>query len=157
MSENTVISNASLPQNNIGFFFPSLVICLRDFSLGIMEKTTDEYFEKCLIKEEKEKTKKYNEIRYSISSLFRRRKCFTFDRPTGDLEKLMKLEDVEDSELSKYFRKDTETFLKYIFSCKPQKLTDGSLLNGRSKLISILEGLQNFVTKYSLKNENRIE
>ena len=130
-----------MPENylNIGFFFPSLVICLRDFSLEIKEKTADEYFEKCLIaeekgKNEKNKTKKYNEIRYSISSLFRRRKCFAFDRPTSDRKKLKELEEVEESDLTEDFREETKQFLEYIYSCKPKELMDGSLLNGRSKL-----------------------
>ena len=140
MSEKIVISNADFPENylDIGLFFPSLVICLRDFSVEITEETADEYFEKCLIEDEKGnngKTKKYNEIRHSISSLFRRRTCFTFDRPTSDRKKLKKLEEVEESDLTEDFREETEQFLKYMYSCKPKELMDGSLLNGRSKLV----------------------
>jgi hypothetical protein len=139
-----IITSNALPERDldVGFFFPTFVLCLRDFVLDISGNgTPDAYFEDSLdpdIKGDKEKVKKYNEIRISILEHFQRRKCFVFDRPAGR-DTLKKLEEASESDLSKDFRHDTEKFLQYMYICKPKEMIDGSPINGRSKSLNISE------------------
>ncbi|XP_053374816.1 guanylate-binding protein 6-like [Mercenaria mercenaria] len=78
----------------------------------------------------RKKITKYNTIRVAILENFQRRKCFTFDRPTGR-KNLARLEDVAESELGKDFLNDTELSVEYMHSCEPKILMDESLVNGR--------------------------
>lgn len=135
LSEMIITSNAS-PQSDldVGFFFPTFVLCLRDFTQNISENgTPDTYFEDCLAPDmngDKGNREKFNEIRISILEHFQRRKCFVFDRPAGR-EILKKLEEVSESDLSKDFLDDSEKFLRYMYICEPKELIDGSSINGR--------------------------
>lgn len=131
-----IITSTALPHNNldVAFFFPKFVLCLRDFCQEINENgTPDTYLEECLAPKmdgNKEKREKFNEIRLSILEHFQKRKCFVFDRP-AERKILKKLEEVGESDLSKDFRDDTDKFLRYMYTCKPKELIDGSPINGR--------------------------
>ncbi|XP_060561114.1 guanylate-binding protein 2-like [Ruditapes philippinarum] len=126
-----------IPQHilDIGFVFPTFVLCLRDFTLNIPEnETPDTYFEKSLAVEtdvKQTKTQEYNEIKKSILKHFPRRKCFVFGIPVSNGKILDRLEEVHESELSEDFRADTKKFLRYLLSIKPKKMFDGSSINGR--------------------------
>ncbi|XP_045197030.2 guanylate-binding protein 1-like isoform X2 [Mercenaria mercenaria] len=138
LSKQIALCNSLAEENlyhipEIGFYFPSFVLCLRDFSLEMVNgETPDDYLEKCLkIKKGNEaKGLKYNAIRVSILQHFQNRKCFVFDRPAGR-KMLGRLEELKETELSAEFVEDTSVFLEYMYKCEPKKLMDGSLLNGR--------------------------
>jgi hypothetical protein len=124
---------------DIGFVFPTFVLCLRDFTFHIPEnETPDKYFEDSLAIETDEnqtRSQENNEIKESIFKNFERRKCFVFGIPASNRKTLYKLEEVCDSELSEDFRADTETFLQYMLSTKPKELIDGRPINGRSMFL----------------------
>ena len=69
--------------------FPLFIFALRDFSLDLeidgKEVTADEYLEHCLAlkKDDSDAAKSYNKCRIYLRKYFKRRKCFTFDRPTS--------------------------------------------------------------------------
>lgn len=138
IAKKVVLSRTWFTENaqfspDIGFFFPSFVLCLRDFTLGMNDKSPDHYFEKCLkMKNETDpKAKKYNALRLSVKQHFEHRSCFIFDRPATRRNDLARLEQLEERDLNKDFLNDTELFLKHIYDCKPKTLMDGSLINGR--------------------------
>ena len=69
--------------------FPFFIFALRDFSLDLeingKEVTSDEYLEHCLAlkNDDSDAAKSYNKCRLCLRKYFKRRKCFTFDRPTS--------------------------------------------------------------------------
>ncbi|XP_053391158.1 guanylate-binding protein 1-like [Mercenaria mercenaria] len=140
---NTVTQNDLKHVPDVGFFLPSFVLCLRDFSLKIPNNgTPDDYLENCLkLKKghtKHQNQKEYNDIRLSILQNFKKRRCFVFDRPAAERRQLSRLEELRDTALSKDFLKDTRCFLEYMYGCKPKTLMDGSVLNGRM-LSSLVE------------------
>ena len=124
---------------NFDCFFPFFVFALRDFALimSINGKpvTNEQYMEHCLqLKDgDDERSKKSNEPRLCIRKYFRKRFCFTFDRP-GSKTALQELERVPDEKLSEDFVKDMTEFVNFVYRKAPVKqLENGQNINGRSR------------------------
>ncbi|XP_053390357.1 guanylate-binding protein 1-like [Mercenaria mercenaria] len=119
----------------LDLILPTLVLCLRDFSLNMQisgkEYTPDEYLEYCLqLKPGNDgSTKRFNMPRESIRNYFPVRKCFVFDRP-GDRNVMSKLETADINDLSKAFLQDTEMFVEYLHTCRPKVLLSSKPVNG---------------------------
>lgn len=120
-------------------FFPLFIFALRDFGLQLQldgqEIDADQYLEHCLtLKQGKSgQFENFNKSRLSIRKYFKKRKCFTFDRPVSR-SKLQVLETVDDSELSMDFVEEVSAFLDYVYTkCPVKTLENGQEINGRSK------------------------
>ncbi|KAL3871965.1 hypothetical protein ACJMK2_039937, partial [Sinanodonta woodiana] len=121
-------------------YLPFFILALRDFALDLesngTEITSDEYLEECLSlrRGNKDVDVKYNTPRIGIRKYFRRRKCFTFDRP-GSKATLKRLEDLTDDDLEEEFVKDSKRFMKFVLNeCPPKYLDNGQPVNGSSKI-----------------------
>ncbi|XP_006831130.1 PREDICTED: interferon-induced guanylate-binding protein 1-like [Chrysochloris asiatica] len=137
------IRSKSSPANSEGCdstdfvrFFPDFVWTLRDFSLTLEANgkpiTPDEYLEISLKLKQgtDQKAKSFNEPRLCIRKFFPQKKCFIFDRP-APRKHLIRLEQLQEKELSQEFVEQVEEFCSYIFSqSKVKTLSGGIIVNG---------------------------
>ena len=85
----TKSDNARGDDADFDSYFPLFVFVLRDFTLDLEingeEVNSDQYLEHCLAlrQEKSEAMKRYNRPRLCIRKYFKKRKCFTFDRPVN--------------------------------------------------------------------------
>ena len=124
---------------NFDWYFPYFVFALRDFSLQLVlngrQVTADEYMEHCLRLQngEEKRVQAHNAPRLCIRKYFKKRFCFTFDRPASR-RSLPQLEQLPDDKLSEDFVEEMSEFVNFVFKCAPvKKLELGQKINGRSK------------------------
>ncbi len=129
---------------NYDMVFPMLVLSLRDFTLSPQSNgqatcmTADQYLENCLALKQGTGPKigSYNRRRRHIRKCFRRRHCFTFDRPAPKemLKSHASLPDSGSAGLLPQFVADMEKFVKFIYENAPAKqLLNRQVINGRSE------------------------
>ena len=135
-------SEESEEESDFDLISPLFIFALRDFSLDLeidqQEVTSDEYMEHCLqlTEGESEDVKRYNRPRLCIRTYFKKRKCFTFDRPVSK-KKMKYLDLFIDSGLSKEFKEEVDTFVEYVHKEAPgKKLHTGQPVSGPGKLVS---------------------
>ena len=136
--------------NYFDWYLPVFVFALRDFHLEKIiagkEITSQEYMEHCLkLKEgEDKRAVRNNASRLCIRKYFRKRFCFTFDRPTTN-KKLRELETLPDSALSEDFVKEMSEFVSFVNKEGPvKKLDHGQVFNGRSMFIMFYSFIVHF-------------
>ncbi|KAL3871961.1 hypothetical protein ACJMK2_039933 [Sinanodonta woodiana] len=156
MSKHVKISNSQSSQRgaeDLQLYLPLFILALRDFCLELKsngrEITSDEYLEECLSLRSgnKDFDVKYNTPRICIRKYFRRRKCFTFDRPCLRAS-LKKLETLTDEELEEEFVEDSKKFADFVLrECLPKSLDNGQQVNGilfatltRAYVVAIRDG-----------------
>ncbi|XP_028819789.1 guanylate-binding protein 1-like [Denticeps clupeoides] len=134
-----VKSGSSDTDESIEFMkvFPSFVWTVRDFTLELLldgkSITADEYLENALKLKTgtSPKTDKYNMPRLCIRNFFSPRKCFTLERPAS-VEKMQRMEKLQDADLDHMFVKQADEFCDYIFNnSKPKTITGGLGVTGR--------------------------
>ncbi|KAL3871946.1 hypothetical protein ACJMK2_039918, partial [Sinanodonta woodiana] len=140
MSKHVKISDSPSSQReaeDLDLYLPLFILALRDFCLELIsngrEITSDEYLEECLRLRNgsQDFDVKYDEPRICIRKYFRRRKCFTFDRP-GSRATLKSLETLTDDDLEKEFVEDSQKFSDFVLrECLPKYLDNGQPVNGR--------------------------
>lgn len=137
ISKNIKTSENSSDDSNLDLFFPELIIALRDYSLELVidgePVTADAYFEHCLklYPVEDPAAEKKNRPRKCVRKYFKRRHCFTFERP-GNKRVLRNMEEMTDDDLDEYFVTDTVTFVSYVTnSCKAMEMQNGKAITGR--------------------------
>ncbi|XP_032835690.2 guanylate-binding protein 2-like isoform X1 [Petromyzon marinus] len=127
--------------NNLDKYFPSLIICLRDFSLKLELNgspcTADNYMEHCfkIRKSEtqrgrEEANKSFNKERELMCHYFKKRKCFMFPMPVNP-EDLSKLETIPDRDLKPGFLEVANEFTSHIYQEVKYKNIDGVILTGQ--------------------------
>ena len=114
-------------------YFPYFLWTLRDFGLNLGDITADQYLEQSL-GANKNGTQASNEIRSTISQLFRERSCETFVRPVFDEGKLARIEDQKYEDLRPEFRETTQNFTEKIFKNLRPKIMNGKGLTGNMLL-----------------------
>ncbi|KAL3871950.1 hypothetical protein ACJMK2_039922, partial [Sinanodonta woodiana] len=140
MSKHVKISDSPSSQRgaeDLDLYLPLFILAIRDFSLELKsngrEISSDEYLEECLSLRNgnQDFDVKYDEPRMCIRKYFRRRKCFTFDRP-GSRATLKNLETMTDDDLEKEFVEDSQKFSDFVLlECLPKSLDNGQPVNGR--------------------------
>ena len=115
-------------------FFPVLVISVRDNHLETTDKnketiSPDQFLENTLMLKRgtNDAVRKFNEPRILVRKYFKERKCFMF-RPPRYPELLHEGKKIQNND----FERDVESFLNYIYGCKPKRMTSGKVLSGRS-------------------------
>lgn len=71
-----------------------------------------------------EQIEKSNIPRYYIRKFFPKRKCFTFDRPTGR-KNLQRLDELQDSDLEEEFLEPANRFCQYVWETSRTKTIPG--------------------------------
>ncbi|KAL3871944.1 hypothetical protein ACJMK2_039916 [Sinanodonta woodiana] len=140
LSKHVKISDSPSSQKgaeDLDLYLPLFILALRDFCLELKSNgrdiTSDEYLEECLSVRSgnKDFDVRYNTPRICIRKYFRRRKCFTFDRP-GSKTTLKKLETLTDEDLEEEFGEDSNKFADFVLrECLPKFLDNGQPVNGR--------------------------
>ncbi|KAK3605270.1 hypothetical protein CHS0354_001384 [Potamilus streckersoni] len=122
---------------DLDLYLPLFILTLRDFTLELVyngrEITSDEYLEESLSLRTgtKDFDVKYNTPRICIRKYFKKRKCFTFERP-GPKATLKKLETLTDQDLDEEFVEDSTKFTNFVLcECLPKNLDNGQPVNGR--------------------------
>ncbi len=135
----TKVDSTTGDDADFDWYFPLFVFALRDFTLELeidgREVTADQYMEHCLTLRQAQdpNSQRYNVPRLCIRKYFKKRRCFTFDRPTNR-KKLKDLDKLPDAKLSEDFVEETQKFLDFMFQKAPiKKLENGQAINGRSK------------------------
>ena len=123
--------------NYFDLFFPSFVMVIRDNNLETTDAennpiSQDQYLENVLtFKNGKtDSIVEYNLPRELIRKYFKERKCVMI-APPGNFKVL-------DKRLSAFnvaFEKDVDSFVQYIYGCKPKRMKSDRPLNGRSKYL----------------------
>ena len=106
--------------------------------------TADEYLEHCLcLAEASDKsTEIKNKPRLCIRKYFKKRHCFTFERP-GNAKTLRVLDKLEDKDLDEMFVEDTKKFIDYVWNeCKPMSTPTGSPVTGSSMFNNLFTDLR---------------
>ena len=126
-------------EDDFDFISPLFIFVLRDFNLDLEmdeeDVTSDEYMAHCLkLKEgDSDDTKRYNRPRLCLRTYYKRRKCFTFDRPVAK-EKMKYLDMFIDSGLSQEFKEEVDEFVDYVHKeALMKRLSNGQTVNGASK------------------------
>jgi hypothetical protein len=124
--------------NDIDQVLPPFCWLLRDFFLKLEQadgtpKTPDEYLEDCLSVQpgQSSSVQQENNVKSAIRAYFTERKCFVFETPVGDKEKLQDLENYPQSNLNPGFNQSVANFLDYLSEHVPPKKLFGRELNGR--------------------------
>ncbi|KAL3871943.1 hypothetical protein ACJMK2_039915 [Sinanodonta woodiana] len=140
MSKHVKISDSPSSQKgaeDLDLYLPLFILALRDFCLELKSNgrdiTSDEYLDEYLSLRSgnTDFDVKYNTPRICIRKYFRRRKCFTFDRP-GSKTTLKKLETLTDEDLEEEFVEDSKKFADFVLrECLPKSLDNGQPVNGR--------------------------
>ncbi|XP_061436670.1 guanylate-binding protein 1-like isoform X4 [Lethenteron reissneri] len=126
---------------NLDKYFPSLIICVRDFTLTLKLNgspcTADDYMEHCfkIRKPENQRgredeNKSFNKERDIMCHYFKKRKCFMFPMPVNS-EDLSKLENIPDRDLKPDFLKVANEFTSHIHQEVKYKNIDGVILTGQ--------------------------
>lgn len=116
-------------------FFPSFVLVNRDFSLKLTDKennpiSADEYLEKALATDVgvSDSVQTYNTPRLLVRKYFKERKCFVISPPSNpralNEERILR---------TSVFENNIDELIRYIYACKPKRMTSGKVLNGRSE------------------------
>ena len=131
-----VVDSTSEDDSNFDVFFPSFVMVIRDYNLELTDIkgnpiSSDRYLDNALTMKpgNTDSLKRYNKPRYLIRKYFKERKCFTIAHPVNQ-----KALDDWKSPKNAEFENGVEEFQKYIYGCKPKRMTSGRALNGRSKI-----------------------
>ncbi|XP_069707722.1 guanylate-binding protein 1-like [Phaenicophaeus curvirostris] len=117
-------------------FLPTFVWAVRDFTLQLEkdgeEISEDEYLEDALELEagDSPETQRCNQPRECIRQSFPHRKCFIFDQPASRSD-LVRLEELQDDEMSHEFQQQVEKFCRHIWEKSPPKtIPGGRILTG---------------------------
>ncbi|XP_078474625.1 guanylate-binding protein 2-like [Lampetra planeri] len=118
-------------------FFPSFVVCVRDFMLRLeldgRRCSSDDYLEHCLQRKAKglsKECREQNAQREMLRSVFQERKCFVFPLPT-DPERMDSLDRMEPHDLKAGFRESMDLFYKHLVHHARVKHLEGTIINGR--------------------------
>ncbi|XP_032832113.1 guanylate-binding protein 2-like [Petromyzon marinus] len=118
-------------------FFPSFVVCVRDFMLRLeldgRRCSSDDYLEHCLRRKSgglSKECREQNAQREMLRSIFQERKCFVFPLPT-DPERMDSLDRMEPHDLKPGFRESMELFYEHVVRHARVKHLEGTIINGR--------------------------
>ncbi|XP_068102718.1 guanylate-binding protein 3-like isoform X2 [Hyperolius riggenbachi] len=119
-------------------YFPIFIWAVRDFILKLEIDgklvSEDEYLENALklkMPEKSLKNMEYNHPRNCLRMYFGKRKCFVFDLPTADKERLQALEEVSEGEINPNFLSQSQKFCDYVFqNSKVKRVKDAMIVTG---------------------------
>ncbi|OCT61922.1 guanylate binding protein 4 S homeolog isoform X1 [Xenopus laevis] len=156
-------------------FTPLFVWAVRNFSLKMVLEgraaTADEYLENSLKEISSVTTpvaERRNFFRTTLRTRFPVRKCFTFEVPSTDNDKICNLENVPEKQLSPEFVEMMETFCQYIYKKAEAKMLEGGqvvtgcilgqLANSYIKAVTTkcIASLEHSITKIFLDENNSI-
>ncbi|WAQ94996.1 GBP1-like protein [Mya arenaria] len=128
-SNVTVAKGASEDDSFLDFFFPNLVLVLRDFGLE-SDISKEVFLEQRLMykKGKSDSVNKFNEPRRLIRRYFKRRTCFDIPIPCTRPDQL---ESMPDSKIESDFLQRVNDLHQYLCECSPKKLISGKPVNGR--------------------------
>ncbi|WAQ94997.1 GBP1-like protein, partial [Mya arenaria] len=128
-SNVTVAKGESEDDSFLDFFFPNLVLVLRDFAL--QSDISKEVFleQRLMYKNGKlDGANKFNEPRRLIRRYFKKRTCFGIPIPCTRPDQL---ESMPDSKIESEFLQQINDLHQYLCECSPKKLISGKPVNGR--------------------------
>ncbi|XP_061430623.1 guanylate-binding protein 1-like [Lethenteron reissneri] len=135
--------NAHEPGSDFGSYFPSLVLCLRDFTMKLEVNgeacTSDDYMEHFLKMrvDPQEDGHEVNAQRQLLCQYFKERKCFMFPKPT-DLRSLLNLQKLPDDKLDELFMETANSFTGYTIGTARLKQIKGAVFSGLA-LVRLVE------------------